>query len=101
MCRTDELATFLCRLSRNSGSLKLVKPTGLFRPVLEYFYLPPCYISKAICVCSGTRLLDGVMSKNKYRCVFRAFLEERNTGNVSEIFVILCNRQAEDTTQML
>jgi hypothetical protein len=36
--RADNLTTFMCRLSRNSGSLKLLELKGLSRPVMGWLY---------------------------------------------------------------
>jgi len=41
--RADNLAISLCRLSRNSGSLNLVEPYVLSRPVQRLLYLDPWY----------------------------------------------------------
>jgi hypothetical protein len=39
--RADNLTTFMCRLSRNSGASTSWNPKGLSRPVVEKFYLLP------------------------------------------------------------
>jgi hypothetical protein len=37
--RADNLTTFMCRLSRNSGASTSRTPVGLSRPVMEYIHV--------------------------------------------------------------
>jgi hypothetical protein len=39
VCRADNLTTFMCRLSRNSGASTSWNPKGLSRPVAGKLYL--------------------------------------------------------------
>jgi hypothetical protein len=60
--RADNLATFMCRLSRNLGASTSCSPLGLSRPVmgLLYVYYNVCSVVKIMNEYSKSNYVSGV-----------------------------------------
>ena len=80
MRRADNLTTFTCRLSRNSGAPSSWNPKGLSRPVAGKLYLLPLPYFLHFCPI-WTKLGTGGLQNLACRCEFRGNLcGERDTS---------------------